>query len=139
MADLSGIVDAITNILSGLEGIKGLPDDPPEQMNQFPFGVVYAGNGEWNLGAPTTVWGTHNIIVELHVARKDLPRDVSRAMVYADSIPKAIIAAHAYDRIDNTVVMLNKIAYEFRALGWGDAETLGFRFTVTVEAEEGIP
>lgn len=138
MAELQKIVDAINEVCGALDGIKGAPDDPPEQMNQFPFLVTYAGDGEWNLGAPTTTWGTHNINVELHVARKDLPRDVQKAMTYADKIPNAIIASHAYDRIDNTVVTLDRIRYEFRALGWGDTDTMGFRFIVTVQAEESV-
>jgi hypothetical protein len=71
--------------------------------------------------------GLHDVLVQLHVARKDLVLDVAAAMPYGDSVPEAIFAdptlggkAQTFQRID----------YEFGEMSYGGSPTVGWRWTV---------
>ena len=127
MATLQAIIDEIQDQVGAISGIRGAPDEPPDSINAFPFAVAYVDVGEYHIGPPNLMTGLHTIIVELHVARKDLERDVGRAMVYAKSIPNAVFAA-LKDSTYTAFQTLERITYEFGPLDWGDLQTIGFRF-----------
>ena len=127
MATLQAIIDEIQDQVGAISGIRGAPDEPPDSINAFPFAVAYVESGEYLIGPPQVMTGLHTIIVELHVARKDLKRDVAQVMLYAKSVPNAIFAAHA-DSTFTAFQTLTGIRYEFGPLDWGDLQTIGFRF-----------
>ena len=133
MATLQQAIDEIAADLGALTGIRGAPDEAPEQISVFPFLVTYASSGEWESDVPGNKRGLHTITVELHVARKDLPRDIAGAMAYSDSIPNALlkaIATTAGDRFNNTIQTFNRVTYTFGTLGWAGVDTIGFRFRI---------
>jgi len=102
-------------------------------MNVFPFIVTHPGTGEWSSDVPGNKIGLHTITVELHVARKDLPRDIQKAMAYSESIPNALLKAVATvsgDKFDNTISTFDRITYTFGPLGWAGVDTIGFRFQI---------
>jgi len=129
MATLQSAIDEIQTEVRALSGIRSAPDEPPDQMGAYPFAVAYAGKGVWSSQTPETKVGLHDIVIELHVARKDLARDVTSAMSYSDSIPNAIMLA-LKDGTFSAIETFADIAYEFVGMGWGGVDTLGFRFTV---------
>ncbi len=129
MATLQSAIDEIQAQIRTLSGIRAAPDEPPDQISAYPFVVAYASSGEWRFQTPETKVGLHDIVVELHVARKDLPRDVQNAMSYSDSIPNAIMLA-LKDGTFSAIETFERITYEFVSLGWGGVDTIGFRFTV---------
>jgi hypothetical protein len=86
-----------------------------------------AGSGSYDYGPSGVMKGLHNIILELHVARKNLPKDVESAMQYSDSIPKAIMT---YPTLSGTVSTIGRITYTFGGMQYGDQMTVGFRFTL---------
>ena len=138
MATLQAIIDEIQDQVGAISGIRGAPDEPPDSINAFPFAVCFVDTGEYLIGPPQVMTGLHTIIVELHVARKDLERDVQRAMVYAKSIPNAIFAAHAASTF-TAFQTLTTITYEFGPLDWGDLQTIGFRFRLEgVKSQDAI-
>ena len=73
--------------------------------------------------------GLHNLVVELHVARKDLPRDIQKALVYSESIPNVILLKFKNGTF-TAIEMLDTITYEFLAMAWAGVDTIGFRFTI---------
>ena len=82
--------DAVAEIVVELQTIKGIrrvPDEPPEDNKQFPFAVVYPLTGLYTQGPAPLMKGLHSVNIELHVARKDLPRDYATVMELIDTIP----------------------------------------------------
>lgn len=136
MATLPDAIARIQVLVRALGGIRGAPNEPPEKLNRFPFAVAFAGRGTWAGGSPAgEKRGLHTIIVELHVARKDLPRDVAAAMGYTESIPNTILNDPT---LNGNVDAVNEIRYTFGPLGWGTAETLGFQFEIDVKQRSAI-
>lgn len=130
MATLQQAIDQIQDIIGAMSDIRAAPDEPPERMNRYPFAVCYAGDGVYALAPPDTMTGLHNIILELHVARKNLPRDVSTAMGFAKSIPNAIFKGWTDGNI-SAIQTFEQISYAFGVLEtWPDIPTVGFRFTI---------
>ena len=127
MATLQEIIDEIQDQVGAISGIRGAPDEPPDSIHAFPFAVAYVDGGEYHIGPPQVMTGLHTVIVELHVARKDLERDVARAMPYAKAIPNAIFSAHT-DATFTAFQTLERITYEFGPLDWSGLQTIGFRF-----------
>jgi hypothetical protein len=134
MATLQQVIDEIQADLRTISGIRAAPDEAPEQINLFPFVVAYPGAGRWYSDVPGSKILLASVIVELHVARKDLSRDIVAAMTYAESVPNKLLYAVAHtsgDRFNNTVSTLGEINYTFGPLGWGGMDTFGFRWTIT--------
>ena len=125
---LQSAISAVQAIVGAISGIRKAPDYPPEQLNVFPFAVAYSGGGNWTFGPAGDKRGLHNIVVEIHIQRKDLPRDVSTAMGYSDSIPNNLMKSPT---LSGTCDTFAGISYTFGALNYGETQTLGFRFTIT--------
>ena len=69
-----------------------------------------------------------SIIVELHMSRKELPRDVEKVMTYNESIPNGILVDTTLGGNCSTcgpVASSGLIAMEY-----GGIPTLGIRYTV---------
>lgn len=131
MATVYDAIKEIQDIVGAVSGIQQAPDDPPEQINIFPFSVCYAYEGEYIWHHKASMRGNHNIRLEIHLARKDLPFDVKAAMAYCQNIPLALFNAAKFE-VDLTAVKnIQSIAYRFEPLGWGGTATIGFRFTIT--------
>lgn len=126
------LVNAITYLQSQfklIEGIRTAPDRPKESFSAFPFIVSFPVSGRFTR-AGHFLSSTHTIAVELHVARKDLQRDISKALSLHQPIIEAI---HAKKRLDNNVDTLGTASYDFGFLRWGKLQNVGYtyRFEVT--------
>lgn len=133
MATLDDAISEIQADIRAITGIRAAPDYAPEQMNVFPFSVVYPGSGEFISDVPGVMRGLHSITIELHIGRKDLPRDIQSAMPYVQSIPNKLlkaIATTAGDRFGSTIDTFSRITYEFGPLDWGATQTIGWRFHI---------
>jgi hypothetical protein len=124
---LQDAIDDVNATVRALAGIKSALDYPPEQANEYPFWVAYMGNGVFTFDTYPATKGLHTIIGELHVARKDLPNDISIAAPFVDSIPVAIMADVT---LGGTVGLFENITYEFAAMRWDAVDTVGFRFLI---------
>ena len=136
MATLQQAIEQIQGVVRGLDRMRAAPIKPPEEIAAFPFAVCYSEAGDYEWGS-MIMKGLHTIVIEIHVARKDLPRDYERAMTFAKSVPNAIFAA-----IPDTltaIVTVNTINYTFGPMAYADVETLGFRFRLEgVKTEDAI-
>lgn len=125
--------DAISDIIGEIReisDIRKVPDEPPENNNQFPFVVVFPGLGNYNSGPPGVVTGLHNIRIELHVMRRDLPRDYEKVMDIFDQIPDKLYTTLKDSGFSNLQTFGN-IEYVFDVLNYGGVETLGVVYTIT--------
>jgi len=124
---LQDAIAKVQELAGAVSGIRAAPEYLPESINIFPFLVCYAGSGSFEIAPAGVMKGLHNIILELHVARQDLPRDTKNVMQYSDSIPQAIMADPT---LGGTVSTIGSISYTFGGMQYGTQQTLGFRFTI---------
>lgn len=133
MATLDEFIQALQDDLGAITGIRKAPDYPPENLNVFPFIVVYPGKGVWESDVPGNKRWLGSVIVELHIARVDLPRDVESALSYHESIPNALLKPVATvdgDRFASTIATFGTIDEYFGALNWANTDTIGYRWTI---------
>src|SRR3989304_8711270 len=122
------IAQALTYIRS-LSGIKLAPASPPEQASDFPFVTGYPGDGE-HIETPAGLrTGLHNVIIELHVARRDLPFDYALAIPFVDSIPN-LLFSNLTSKWAGKISTFDRISYRWGEMEWGSQKTLGIQFTV---------
>ena len=126
--------DAISEIVSELQTIKGIrrvPDEPPENNEQFPFAVVIPLTGLYTQGPAQLMKGLHSIIIELHVVRKaDLAREFNQIMDLIDTIPWELMKK-LNDAEYNNLATIGQIEYTFGPLEWSQVQTLGVTYTIT--------
>ena len=82
--------DAVLEVIKEIRTIKGIrrvPNEPPENNDQFPFVVVTPGSAIYKVGPAELMTALHSINIELYVSRLDLPRDYNEIMEYIDKIP----------------------------------------------------
>lgn len=126
---LQDCIDDVQDHMAAISGIRAAPHEPPEDTAVFPFCAAYAGPGEFRTGEPAGMMKyLGSIIVDLHLARKDLPRDVERVMTYHESIPNDILedttlGGHA--QTSGPVSCSGLIAMEY-----GGVQTIGLRYTI---------
>ena len=130
---LKDAIDEIIDELQTITDIKRVPDEPPESANQFPFAVVYPLTGDYKFGPPPLMRALHNINIELHVARRDLPRDYLSVMEIIDVIPKELwnkLRVSGFTYLDTFGGEDSGITYQFGPLSWGGVDTLGVTYTI---------
>jgi hypothetical protein len=127
MSSLVDVCTAVAALVASISGIRRAPTYPEESLNIFPFVVVYPGAGSENYAVPGERLSLSSIVVELHVARKDMPRDIAAAMPYGDSIPNKLMLDPTVSGKADT---FGGIEWTFGELNWGAQQTLGFRFTM---------
>lgn len=129
---LQGAIDEVmADLKAALPTVRSAPDDPPEQVNAFPFMTVHAGSGAWEEGPAGMKKGLHSIVVELHVARAaGLARAVSEALGFAESVPNTIFKGRNTDRFNGTIDTFDRISYTFGPLSWAGVDTFGWVFKV---------
>jgi hypothetical protein len=138
MALAQDVINEIQKQVGSVSGIKAAPNYPPEDMSAFPFAVAYEGPGSWEWYTSGGTYGSKKglltVIVEVHLARIDLPADAEKAAFYSDAIPNVILKGVRSDRLNSTITAMGKIESSgLIAMSWGSEQknTLGFRFTVT--------
>lgn len=131
MASLETVITQVQAYLAGVSGIRKAPSKPPDQINLFPFAVTYPFTGRWTMAPAGSKTGLHDLVIELHVARKDLPRDYALAIAFAESIPNELFLRLKDDsKWNGTIDTFGDVTYEFLPMTYGGVETLGWRFTV---------
>jgi hypothetical protein len=129
MATLDDAITAAIGYVGGLTGIQLAPTEPPEKIGDFPFVAGYPSDGEWIETPAGLKTGLHNVIIELHVARKDLPFDYALAIPYVDSIPN-VLMSNLTSKWAGTISTFDRITYRWGEMEWGSQKTLGLQFIV---------
>lgn len=129
------------NYLANHPGIRSAPPYPPGKIGVFPTSIAYAGDGVWQAGPMGVKTGLHTIVIEIHVGRADLPKDVETVMGYCESVPNLLLDKLLNDNYwGGTLQTFEQIRYTFGPLGWAGISTLGFRFFVEgVKMQSAIP
>jgi len=126
-SNITAVVRAVQDLVLSISGIASAPDFPPESPNVFPFVVCYPSSGNFG-GFPTgTMTGLHNVIVELHINRKNMPLDMEKLQTYIEAIPKKLLGSPT---LSGTVQTYNGINYSINAVTWANVETVAVIYTI---------
>lgn len=126
---LQDCIEDVANTVAAISGIRSAPVYVPEDTSVFPFVAVYAGAGEFRTGEPAGLMKyLGSIVVDLHLARKDLPRDVERVMTYHESIPNDILEDTTLGGHCTGSGPLS--CSGLIAMSYGGIETIGLRYTL---------
>jgi hypothetical protein len=123
-------VARLQTIAGAVSGVNVAATLPPESLAQFPVAISYVS--DCLLGARYTGAHAHSqwvLTTEIHVSRKDLPRDYAAL----DGLGALFVAAVRLDSRSNTAGSLGVIASaigdqsgQVVATNWGDANTLAW-------------
>ena len=112
-----------------VSGINSAPDFPPDKMAVYPFVVTYPESGTIDAVFGSGTKGLHNIVIEVHLARKMLAVTVENAIAFVDSVPDELFKS-LYDGDYTKFDTFQRLTYELAAMEWGGIETLGIRFVM---------
>ena len=129
MPDVKDILQEIVDELKNLRDLRRVPDAPPESNDQFPFVVVYPAAGEFKKESSGFFTGLHDINIEFHIKRKDLPRDYGDVMDLFQAIPKQLMSGQENGRFTGGFTW-QTISYTFGPMEWAGVETIGVTYTM---------
>lgn len=150
---LGALLKEIRDDLATLPKLAAAHHDVPDALNQYPALVVYPMAGHVRMGSHANhngkpmYWAMHTIAIELHISRKDLPRDMELAEWFCDDLWEYLLAGFKRDTFSGTMVVPGDprmaqnstppIRYQMTSLQWGSDQNLGWRleFDVTCESE----
>jgi hypothetical protein len=129
----------LAGLAGNLAGIKGAPEVPPEQINQFPFAVVWPNTGIISQLTNTDYKSLDTLALEIHVARKNLPVAMTAIYPYLDLVAAMLMNNPTLNGTVQTINLSHAeggVAWSFGELNWQETKTLGFRFDIPVKREE---
>jgi hypothetical protein len=107
-------------------GARFAPDFPPEQTAAFPFAVTYPSRATWDIQGGGWMKGLVTVRTEIHVARKDLARDVERVNIFAQAFPNELWSDPTLGGNVDTIIQVRQVA--FGPLAWAGQDTIGYTF-----------
>jgi hypothetical protein len=129
MTTLATVLSGLQTACGAVTGIKDAPAYPPEQANDWPFLVTYFTSFRGEVNTPEDFRLLYDVVIELHINRRELPYDVAAVLGYAETVPNAFFKWLR----DNGIAHESVDGY-FGVMGWGDdpnwIATLGFRWTI---------
>lgn len=135
MQDINDAVAYLQTLAGGIAGMRQAPAEPPEQAS-FPFCVSFV-SGLNNSVQPSYGHQRHDyeITTEIHVARKDLPRDYAGIKVFAVLFPQSVWGdMNANKRaLGGYVDTINSVAGKLVPSEWGGVQTLAWSFRTNVK------
>lgn len=132
---ISAAINYLATLAGDLPGVIQATNLPPEQLNLFPYVVIYPSSGRWVGGPAGLMRGLHDLVIEIHIARTDLSRNVQAAMPLGEALAAAVLSDPTLGGTVDTVLADNGLAYTFGALAWGGQATIGWRITVPVKIQ----
>lgn len=135
---LQTAITRISAILGDISGIKSAPEQPPESSSAFPFGIVYPDSGQIEAEYSFTSKAIHNLAIEVHFNRSNLPQAVKEMVPVITLIKQALIEDPTLAGTVDTIVATseNRIEYTVINADYAGVQTLVLRFVVTVKVRE---
>lgn len=131
MPTLQDAIVKVQSYMATLPGVRQASSAPPDAIGAFPFITAYPASGSWLPGTPAGAkTGLHNIAVEVHVARKNLPSDYAAVVGFCETVPNILMKQLYADQWGGTIQTFARVSYQFTALNYAGVDTLGFRFTI---------
>lgn len=122
---------AIAAVVDGVDGVKRAPGVPMENINDYPFALVYPADGEMNIGPVGTRKSLSNIFIDLLTVRRDINLDLTLMIPFIDSVTLALNNEISYngDRFSGTIQTFEKVRFEFLPMyPYAGPDMIGYRF-----------
>lgn len=123
-------VAAVQAKAAALSGIRQAPSQPTDSAGAYPFAITWAAAGSFEQQSLTSRTGLHTIATEIHVARKDLARDLALALPYVQTFPDAILDDPTLGAAVDTVL---SVTYIGQPSNWGGVDTWCYHFETRVK------
>lgn len=135
---IEGAIARVQTLVGNLTGVRKAPTEPPASMNVFPFSICYVGAGEWSEYSNGCKQFLGDLMLELHVSFKDLPRNVETLMDYVEAVPDAILGDGA--NLNSTVSSCNGVRCEgMRVVAYTQGlETLALVWAIHVKMQNQL-
>jgi len=135
MATIVDVAEQIQTYAGSLSGIRAAPKEPPDQMNVYPFAVCGFRRGTVTIAPAGTMKLLGTFVCQIHVARKDLPRDYRVAMPFGDTFLAKILQNPTMGGKVSTVI---EVRPRFVEMTYGGIETLGWDFEIDVKMQVNL-
>jgi hypothetical protein len=133
MGTIGDAINTLQSNMRGVEGMRAAPADPPENFAAFPISVAYPGTGTLTIGDPAGMYkGVLNLMLEVHVTRKDLPFDYRKIVVLFERIAQKLADDPT---LGSNGTLAGPITVTFQRLGWGEMDTIGWLFAVPFKVQ----
>ena len=129
-ATVRDAIQEIVDELRNVRDIKSAPNEPTENLEDYPFVTVIPSDGVFEKQSYGWQIGLININIELHVARHDLPYDFIQVVDLLDEIPRQLESGLQNDRFSIITTWGDNISFRFGELQWANITTLGVVYTI---------
>jgi hypothetical protein len=133
------VVTRLQALAATVTGIRNAPSTLPDQIAMFPAAISYLESFEESAGLVGSDNVIYTAVTELHVARKDLPRDYA----VLDGMAALFITAVRNDSRSNTAGTLGIIASAIgnasgtlAASSWAAQDTLAWNIRVPFKIQQ---
>jgi len=127
---ISGAVSDIQSSVGALSGMRHAPSYPPDSTAIFPFAVSYISRTSSTQRSIGNRMYQYTITTEIHVARKDMARNVETINAYPELFSAAIWADPTLGANVDTVISCSG---QLSASQWGGIDTLAWVFETVVK------
>lgn len=147
LADLRGELATIPKLRRAYDRV-------PDSINETPSILAYSRAYRFRLdthgrgGGVYTYLAVHTIVIELHVSRKDLERDMELVEFFTDELPRHLYHAFITDRFAATLLtvgdpdLANNTAGDIRGQvvegQWGSDQHIGHQIEFDVSMQEEV-
>jgi hypothetical protein len=134
MATLKNAIINLQDDLRTIPGMQAAPYEPPDNIQAYPFCVAYPSAATGTIGAPAGQYRiVYELIIELHVARKDMPRDYDKTAHLLEAVMSKLLANPTLGG-EGTIVteFSDRINAQWGVMQWGEnqPETIGWQIRV---------
>lgn len=129
----------MTLISANVAAIKSAPAKPPEKPSEFPFAVIWPSRGRAVSETPDLYKDLAELILEIHVARKNLPTAIDSVYPLHEQVLAVLMSADNatlggnVDTVRTNATDGGGIGYVFGGLDYGGVETIGFQYTIPIK------
>ena len=134
MPSLETAIVNLQNDLKTIPGMQAAPYEPPDNMQFYPFCVAYPSTATATIGAPAGQYRIiYEIVIEIHVARKDLARDYQKTAGHLEDVMSKLLANPTLGGEGTMVTEFeDRISAQWGEMIWGENQptTIGWQIRV---------
>lgn len=127
-----GVVEArleIAEVIGNIDGIRKSADRIPENLPSAPFVAAHLDKGSYVMGPAGMTTALHDLMIEVHVIRRDLTRDYDTLEALCDPICIALQSRLKDSEWEN-LQTFRGISYILEPAEYGDKATLALFITL---------
>lgn len=130
---IANALTQIASVVSGVSGIKAAPANPAENINEYPFCLIYVMEGTTEISETGTRLHLFNVAIDLLTVRRDISLDMAILTPFLDSIPQALLSevSSGGDLFQGGIDTWGMLREEFLPFyPYAGVDMIGYRFTM---------